>query len=118
MVFFRPGDIVKFQPIDRDAYDAAVAAVEAGTFSLRVRPVKFSLDAFLRDPDAYNRSLVEVLHDAHSLIEVVKPGLATSVGHGPAGYYHVGIPPSAARPVRIACGESAGRQPEEAAVLE
>ena len=32
MVFFRPGDIVKFQPIDRDAYDAAVAAVEAGTF--------------------------------------------------------------------------------------
>ncbi|MGS0896458.1 5-oxoprolinase subunit B family protein [Burkholderia stagnalis] len=62
MVFFRPGDIVKFQPIDRDAYDAAVAAVEAGTFSLRVRPVKFSLDAFLRDPDAYNRSLVEVLH--------------------------------------------------------
>ncbi|CAB3767034.1 allophanate hydrolase [Burkholderia sp. MSh2] len=62
MVFFRPGDIVKFTPIDRDAYDAAVAAVEAGTFSLRVRPVKFSLDAFLRDPDAYNRSLVEVLH--------------------------------------------------------
>ncbi|MCA3922993.1 carboxyltransferase domain-containing protein, partial [Burkholderia sp.] len=62
MVFFRPGDIVKFQPIDRDAYDAAVAAVDAGTFSLRVRPVKFSLDAFLRDPDAVNRSLVEVLH--------------------------------------------------------
>ncbi|HDR9041603.1 TPA: allophanate hydrolase subunit 1 [Burkholderia vietnamiensis] len=62
MVFFRPGDIVKFQPIDRDAYDAAVAAVDAGTFSLRVRPVKFSLDAFRRDPDAYNRSLVEVLH--------------------------------------------------------
>jgi len=62
MVFFRPGDIVKFQPIDRATYDAAVADVEAGTFSLRVRPVKFSLDAFLRDPDAYNRSLVEVLH--------------------------------------------------------
>ncbi|MGI2229583.1 5-oxoprolinase subunit B family protein [Burkholderia vietnamiensis] len=62
MVFFRPGDIVKFQPIDRAAYDAAVAAVDAGTFSLRVRPVKFSLDAFRRDPDAYNRSLVEVLH--------------------------------------------------------
>jgi urea carboxylase len=61
MVFFRPGDIVKFKPIGRDAYDAAVAAVEAGTFSLRVRPVRFSLDAFMRDPDAYNRSLVEVL---------------------------------------------------------
>jgi urea carboxylase len=51
-----------FMVIDRAAYDAAVAAVEAGTFSLRVRDVSFSLEAFLRDPDAYNRSLVEVLH--------------------------------------------------------
>ncbi|NIE82444.1 MULTISPECIES: allophanate hydrolase subunit 1 [unclassified Burkholderia] len=62
MVFFRPGDIVKFKPIDRAAYDAAVAAVEAGSFSLRVREVNFSLESFLRDQDAYNRSLVEVLH--------------------------------------------------------
>ncbi|WP_025101155.1 allophanate hydrolase subunit 1 [Burkholderia sp. A1] len=62
MVFFRPGDIVKFKPIDRAAYDAAVAAVEAGSFSLRVREVNFSLESFLRNQDAYNRSLVEVLH--------------------------------------------------------
>ena len=62
MVFFQPGDIVKFKPIDRAAYDEAVAAVEAGTFTLRVRPVKFSLVDFLRDPDEYNRSLVEVLY--------------------------------------------------------
>ncbi|MGN4194229.1 5-oxoprolinase subunit B family protein [Burkholderia gladioli] len=62
MVFFRPGDIVKFKPIDRAAYDEAVAAVEAGSFSLRVREVNFSLESFLRDQDAYNRSLVEVLH--------------------------------------------------------
>ena len=34
--------------------------------------------------------------DAHNLIEVVKPGLATSVDMGRQGYYHVGIPPSAA----------------------
>lgn len=61
MVFFRPGDIVKFKPIDRAEYDAAVAAVEAGTFTLRVKPVRFALEAFLRDPRAYNRSLVEVL---------------------------------------------------------
>lgn len=61
MVFFRPGDIVKFKPIDRAEYDAAVAAVEAGTFTLRVKPVRFALEAFLRDPHAYNRSLVEVL---------------------------------------------------------
>ncbi|WP_186093953.1 5-oxoprolinase subunit B family protein [Burkholderia gladioli] len=62
MVFFRPGDIVKFKPINRAAYDEAVAAVEAGSFSLRVREVNFSLESFLRDQDAYNRSLVEVLH--------------------------------------------------------
>ncbi len=62
MVFFRPGDIVKFKPIDRAAYDEAVAAVRAGTFSLRVRPVQFSLDAFLRDPDTYNHALVEALY--------------------------------------------------------
>ena len=33
MVFFRPGDIVKWKPIDRDAYDATVAEVEAGRFA-------------------------------------------------------------------------------------
>jgi urea carboxylase len=61
MVFFKPGDIVKFKPIDRETYDRAVAEVEAGTFELRVKPVKFVLSEFKRDPDAYNRSLAEVL---------------------------------------------------------
>jgi len=62
MVFFRPGDIVKFKPIDRETYDRHIAEVEAGTFALRVRPVKFILSEFKRNPDAYNRSLAEVLH--------------------------------------------------------
>ena len=62
MVFFRPGDIVTFKPIDRDTYDKAVAAVDAGTFSLRVRDVNFSFGSFMRDPEAYNRSLIEVLN--------------------------------------------------------
>jgi len=62
MAFFRPGDIVKFESIDRAAYDAALARVEAGTFDLRIRPVKFSLKTFLADPAACNRSLLEVLH--------------------------------------------------------
>ncbi len=100
MVFFRPGDIVKFQPIDRAAYDEAVAAVEAGTFSLRVRPVSFSLDAFLRDPrrvPTVHWSRCCMPTDSRPAIEVVKPGLATSVQDaGRQGYYHVGIPPSGA----------------------
>jgi allophanate hydrolase subunit 1 len=63
MAFFRPGDIVKWKPISRDEYDRDVAAVEAGTFNLTVRPVAFSLNAFHKDPAGYSRQLVEVLHD-------------------------------------------------------
>jgi urea carboxylase len=62
MVFFRPGDIVKWKPISREEYDRDVKAVEAGTFDLTVRLVTFSLKAFLADPDGYSRHLVEVLH--------------------------------------------------------
>jgi urea carboxylase len=62
MVFFRPGDIVKWKPISREEYDRDVKAVEAGAFNLTVRPVAFSLKAFLADPTAYSRRLVEVLH--------------------------------------------------------
>ena len=32
MVFFKPGDIVQFRPIDRAAYDEHVARVETGRF--------------------------------------------------------------------------------------
>jgi urea carboxylase len=62
MVFFRPGDIVKFKPIGREEYDAAIATVEAGTFTLRQHPVRFSLQDFMANPGAYNQSLVEVLY--------------------------------------------------------
>ena len=62
MVFFRPGDIVKFRPIDRAEYDRAVAEVERGTFDLRIRPFRFSLKRFLVNPSAYNRGIEEVLH--------------------------------------------------------
>jgi len=61
VVFFRPGDIVKFTAIDRAGYDRHRDAVEAGTFRIRQRPVEFSLHPFLDDPDGYNRRLLEVL---------------------------------------------------------
>ncbi|GAA4700387.1 allophanate hydrolase subunit 1 [Pseudonocardia yuanmonensis] len=61
LVFFRPGDIVKFRPIDREQYDAAVAEVEAGTFRITAREVEFALQPFLDDPDGYNARLLEVL---------------------------------------------------------
>src|SRR6266478_189010 len=47
IVFFRPGDIVKWKPISREEYDRDVKAVEAATFDLTTRPVTFSLKSFL-----------------------------------------------------------------------
>ena len=62
MVFFHPGDIVKWKPIDRAEYDKHVAEVEAGTYQLRIEPVSFSLKDFLADPDGYNKQLLKVLY--------------------------------------------------------
>ncbi|MGO8918006.1 MAG: 5-oxoprolinase subunit B family protein [Stellaceae bacterium] len=62
MVFFRPGDIVKWKPITRAEYDRDLAAVDAGSFSLAIKPVSFSLKAFLGDPRGYSDKLVEALH--------------------------------------------------------
>ena len=62
MVFFKPGDIVKWKPIDREEYDAAVAEVQAGTFAPRIRNVRFSLDEYNADIDGTNAKLMEALH--------------------------------------------------------
>lgn len=62
MVFFRPGDIVKWKPIDRAAYDATVADVDAGRFAPRMADVTFSLEDFHRDIDGYNRKLEGALN--------------------------------------------------------
>ncbi len=57
MVFFRPGDIVKFKPIDRDAYDQAVEDVDKGRFSPPVREVSFDLREFQKAITGYNTRL-------------------------------------------------------------
>jgi urea carboxylase len=57
MVFFKPGDIVQWKPIDRAAYDATVADVAANRFEPLVREVTFDLAEFNRDIDGYNRKL-------------------------------------------------------------
>jgi urea carboxylase len=62
MAFFRPGDIVKWKPIDRTQYDATVADVEAGKFAPRIRNVTFSLDEFHKDIDGTNRKLEGALN--------------------------------------------------------
>jgi len=64
MIFFKPGDIVKFKPVNRDGYDAAVEAVDKGRFEPPIRRVTFSLDEFHADPAATNEKLLGVLHGA------------------------------------------------------
>lgn len=62
MIFFRPGDIVKFRSIDEAEYQSILAQVEDGSYRYRQMPVQFDLDDFLADPDAYNARLLEVLY--------------------------------------------------------
>jgi len=63
MVFFKPGDIVKWKPIDRAEYDRLLLEVEAGRYEPRCVPVSFSLNDFLADPQTYNQQLLEALNE-------------------------------------------------------
>jgi urea carboxylase len=63
MVFFRPGDIVKFKPIGRDDYDRAVEDVAAGSFAPTIRSVTFDLREFQKDIDGCNAKLEGALDD-------------------------------------------------------
>jgi|TARA_B110000503_G_scaffold63628_1_gene100339 urea carboxylase len=62
MVFFKPGDIVKWKPISREEYDRNLEEVKAGTFVPQIREVKFSLDDFNKDIDGTNAKLLEGLY--------------------------------------------------------
>lgn len=61
MVYFRPGDIVKFTAIDRDRYDDEVKKAEAGQYRIRSRPIDFRPQSFLDDSDGFNARMLEVL---------------------------------------------------------
>ena len=62
MVFFNPGDIVKFRPIDRAEYDHLLGEVDANRFTPKIHDVTFSLAEFNSDIDGYNRKLEEKLN--------------------------------------------------------
>ncbi|WP_054004503.1 5-oxoprolinase subunit B family protein [Cypionkella psychrotolerans] len=62
MCLFRPGDIVKWKPINRDQYDADIEAVNANTFLPTIREASFSLTDFNKDINGINAKLMEVLH--------------------------------------------------------
>lgn len=62
MVFFKPGDIVKFKPVDEAEYLRIQAEVEDGSFSYRQASVVFDLERALKDPAAHNRQILEALN--------------------------------------------------------
>lgn len=64
LVFFKPGDIVKWKPIDRAEYDRILAEVDANTWAPRIAEVEFDLDEFNKDMTGYNAKLMEALNDA------------------------------------------------------
>lgn len=64
MVFFKPGDIVKFNPIDRETYDRILKEVEAGTYQPKIAKVTFDLEAFNADMAGTNAKLMEALNGA------------------------------------------------------
>jgi urea carboxylase len=64
MIFFKPGDIVKFKPIDREGYDSAIEEVERGRFEPPIRPVTFSLDDFRENSASTTAKILGALHGA------------------------------------------------------
>ena len=62
MVFFKPGDIVKFTPVDEPEYRRIQKEVDAGTFVYRQAPIQFDVGAALADPEVYNKTMMEALN--------------------------------------------------------
>lgn len=62
MVFFKPGDIVKFTPVDEAEYRRIQSEVDAGTFTYRQAPILFDVGAALADPENYKATLLEALN--------------------------------------------------------
>ncbi|MGO4334259.1 allophanate hydrolase subunit 1 [Labrys sp. KB_33_2] len=62
MVFFRPGDIVKFKPIGLDEHDAIAADVASGRYAPQMHEVTFDLREFQNDIDGYNARLEGMIH--------------------------------------------------------
>lgn len=62
MCLFRPGDIVKWKPVTRDQYDAAIEEVDANRFEPVIRQTSFSLSDYNRDMAGTKARLMEALN--------------------------------------------------------
>lgn len=62
MCFFKPGDIVKWRPIDRAEYDQITADVANNDYELNIKPISFSLDEYNKDAEGVKNKLIGALH--------------------------------------------------------
>lgn len=62
MCFFKPGDIVKWRPIDRTEYDKITQDVADNNYELNIKPVSFSLDEYNQDAENVKKRLIGALH--------------------------------------------------------
>ncbi|AHW64556.1 Allophanate hydrolase, subunit 1 [Corynebacterium glyciniphilum AJ 3170] len=62
MILFRPGDIVKFRPVEEAEYRRIQQEVEAGSFRYRQVPIDFDMERALEEGAVYNTELVEALN--------------------------------------------------------
>lgn len=62
MIFFRPGDIIKYRPIDENEFNDLNKQVDEGTFRYKQVPVQFDVTQAMSDPENYNQILLEALN--------------------------------------------------------
>ena len=63
MVFFRPGDIVKFRPIEMEEYEQIILDLEKDKYVPKIREVDFDLDQYKENIKKYNKNIVKTLSD-------------------------------------------------------
>ncbi len=63
MVFFKPGDIVKFRAIGKEEYEQVLEDVKQGKFSPKISKVEFDLREFQQNIDQYNSKLEGMIND-------------------------------------------------------
>lgn len=61
MIFFKPGDVVKFRPVDESEYREIQKKVEDGSFRFKTAEATFDVDKLLANPTEYNTVLTEAL---------------------------------------------------------
>ncbi|MFV0248395.1 MAG: 5-oxoprolinase subunit B family protein [Tenacibaculum sp.] len=63
MVFFRPGDIVKFKPITISEYENTVQQIKTNQYEPLIKELLFDLNQYNQDIEKYNKKLIKILKD-------------------------------------------------------